>query len=322
MADFLQLRLPDTTTPSILHQTPWECGFYVFPPRFKVQYFNPGLVDWQGMRWLVTRRRRCAFQYAKNDISFWRLAPNNTLLSEHPLKIPTIRADEHWEDPRAIIFGGQLWVSYSNFYTRCQWVHQGIARVNHQMQAATVFHPQFGDNGVSIITNTGHEKNWLWFEPRNPEDHDGNPLMIYGAYPHTVVRFNKDRPKVWTGKGFRWSKGAVRGGTPPIFVDGLYWTFFHSSVELGPVAPRRRYYVGAYAFDPEPPFRILWRTSKPILTGSMHDPRDAGAPLCVFPCGALFDNGTWHVTMGVNDCACAWMRIPHAELENLTVKVR
>lgn len=321
MAATLQLRLPDTSTPSIVNQTPWECAYYHFPPRFKVQYFNPGLVDWQGNRWLVVRRRRCAFAYAKNDITLWRLAPNNTVLSEHELKIPTLRADEHWEDPRAVMFGGKLWVSYSNFYTRCQWVHQAIVRVNEQMQAATIFHPQFGGNGQTISTNTAHEKNWLWFAPQNPEEHNGSPLMIYGAYPHTVVRFG-EKPKVWTGKGFRWSKGTVRGGTPPVFIDGLYWTFFHSSIELGPTPPRRRYFMGAYAFDPEAPFRILWRTSKPLLIGSDKDPRDMGAPLCVFPCGALIDNGMWHVTLGVNDCACAWIKIPHKELESLTVKVR
>lgn len=314
------LRLPDTSTPSVVNQTPWPCGYYNFPKRYKVQYFNPGLVDWQSNRWLVTRRRRHAVTPGKNDISFWRISPNNELISEHPLKIPTIRIDEHWEDPRAINVNGQLWVSYSNFYTRCNWVHQGIVRVNKLLQASDICHPVYGDNGRSIHDNIGHEKNWLWFV-----DQEGQMRMVYAVWPHTVVKFDQTGYANETkGKGFRWTKGAVRGGTPPVFVesDNLYWTFFHSSVELGPTPPRRRYFMGAYAFEPEPPFRIVLRTSKPLLTGSEKDPREPSAPLCVFPCGALLDNVTWTVTFGVNDCACAWIKIPHEELRKLCIKVR
>lgn len=316
----LALRLPDLTPPSITAQTDWPCGFYSFPPRYKVQYFNPGLVDWMGARWLVTRRRRCAFVPAKNDITFWRLSPENTLLGELPLKIPTLRADEHWEDPRAIMHGGQLFVSYSNFYTRCRFVHQGLIVVNTHLQASNVWHPVYGGNGTSIHMNTNHEKNWLWFT-----DRDGDLRMVYAARPHTVVRFTPDgKAHTTTAKGVRWTKGIIRGGTPPVYVadDEMFWTFFHSSVELGPNPPRRRYYMGAYAFDSKPPFPIRYRSSIPLLVGNGKDHREPGAPLCVFPCGALLDRDVWHVTLGVNDCACAWIKIPHAELWDRMVKVR
>ncbi len=313
------LNRPDTSTPSVLQQTPWPCGFYQFPKRYKVQYFNPGLIDWQGHRWLVTRRRRNAIQPGKNDITFWRMQ-GGVPISEQPLKIPTIRSDEHWEDPRAFTVGDQLWVSYSSFYTRCHWVHQGLCRVNVMLQAADLCHPCYGDNRATIHANIGHEKNWIWFV-----DRENTVRMIYSAFPHTVVRFDRDgTPHAVSGKGFRWTKGAVRGGTPPIFVekDGLYWTFFHSSIDISPTPPRRRYFMGAYAFEPHAPFRIVLRSSKPILTGSEKDQRDPSAPLCVFPCGALLDGETWHVTFGVNDCACAWIKIPHDEMKEGCVKVR
>jgi predicted GH43/DUF377 family glycosyl hydrolase len=160
----LALKRPDTTVPSILNQE-WEAGFYTFPNRYKVQYFNPGIVDWLGKRWLVTRRRRYAVHPGKNDITFWRMVGNQPV-SEQQLKIPSIRLDEHWEDPRAINVNGQLWVSYSNFYSRGYWVHQAITRVNGLLQGGNVCHPIFGDNREGIRENTGHEKNWLWFEPR------------------------------------------------------------------------------------------------------------------------------------------------------------
>jgi hypothetical protein len=31
---------------------------------------------------------------------------------------------------------------------------------------------------------------------------------------------------------------------------------------------------------------------------------------------------TWTVTLGVNDCACAWIKIPHDELWSRTIKIR
>lgn len=311
---------PPVSTPSITSQTLWPCGYYNFPNRYKTQYFNPSLVDWQQNRWLVARRRRFAIHPGHNDIVMWRVSQTNTLLSEHPVKIPTTRLDEHWEDPRAIRIGDDLWISYSNFYTRCLYVHQGMARINRLLQATDICHPVYGGNGRTIHANSAHEKNWLWFVDRL-----GIVRMIYAAWPHTIVRFDRDGTShTTTAKGFRWTKGIVRGGTPPVYVaaDNLFWTFFHSSVELGPTPPRRRYYMGAYGFESSPPFRIMWRTSRPLLVGSENDPRDQGAPLCVFPCGALLDGLTWHVTLGVNDCACAWLKVPHEELTELCVKVR
>lgn len=317
------LVLPPRVTPSVLAQTPWRSGFYRFPSRYRVEYFNPSLCIWRNERWLVTRRRRCSFQPARNDLTMWRLTPDATALldgNERPVKIHSVRLDEHWEDPRALVLGDTLYLSFANFYTRCNYVHQGLAQINHAFQSVNLYHPLYGDNAPTISTQTGHEKNWLWFAPR-----DGGPLcMVYSAFPHTVVQFTPQRTREWTAKGIRWSKGLIRGGTPPVYVpeDDLYWSFFHSSVELGDTPPRRCYYMGAYAFDPAPPYRCRRRSSTALLIGSPEDPRPPSAPLCVFPCGALFDGATWHVTLGVNDIACAWMKIPHKELKQRCIPVR
>jgi predicted GH43/DUF377 family glycosyl hydrolase len=75
--------------------------------------------------------------------------------------------------------------------------------------------------------------------------------------------------------------------------------------------------MGAYKFHAMPPYEITGMTTDPILSGSMHDRRNPGAPACVFPCGALLQNGTWLVTLGVGDTACAWMEMPHEDLVKL-----
>ena len=40
-------------------------------------------------------------------------------------------------------------------------------------------------------------------------------------------------------------------------------------------------------------------------------------PMVVFPCGALFKDGKWTVSMGINDMASAWIEIPMDHLIKL-----
>lgn len=271
-----------------------------------------------GYRWLVARRRKFAVHPGRNDIVMWRLHNESIALLEYPIRFFPCKAEEHWEDPRAIVVNGCLYVSYSNFMTRGYYVHQGIAPVNNRFQGEP-YHPRYGLNSWSIRSNLGHEKNWLWFS------HEGELHFIYATRPHVVAR-TKGMTPIFTyeSPGFTWDYGLPRGGSPPVYVeeDGLYWSFFHSSRDIHPTTPpRRRYYMGAYAFEPWPPFRVVLYTRHPLLGGSENDPRELGAPLVVFPCGALISANTWTVSLGVNDCDCAWIKIPHEALRERVSKV-
>lgn len=308
---------PHIETPSILDQTPWLCGFYEISAHRSIQYFNPGLVDWLGSRWLVARRRRTKMHPGKNDIVFLRLKTESVCANEHPIKFRSSVHDEHWEDPRVILFNGSPFVSYSNFRMSFRWVHQAIARIDTRFQAQD-YHIEYETNGNALKENTGHQKNWTWF------DYGGVLHFVYSPSPHVVVKSGPNGvAEEFLTPGFQWKYGLPRGGTPPVYVeeDGLYWSFFHSSLDISPMPPRRRYYMGAYAFEAWPPFRPVMATALPLLTGSGKDPRELSAPHCVFPCGALLDGGTWTVSFGVNDCACAWIKIPHQEIRRLSYTV-
>jgi predicted GH43/DUF377 family glycosyl hydrolase len=121
-------------------------------------------------------------------------------------------------------------------------------------------------------------------------------------------------------KSLNWDYGIIRGGTPPVMTDNgdEYLTFFHS--RLPDEKHRWRYYMGAYAFESQPPFRITRITTEPLLAGSSADVWSKDKPLVVFPCGSRLKDGKWLVTMGVNDLASAWIEIPHADLEPLLKK--
>ena len=76
-----------------------------------------------------------------------------------------------------------------------------------------------------------------------------------------------------------------------------------------PVPPHwRRYYAGAYTFEPTPPYRIVEMSQRPILVGSQedghaHDPRniESWKPFVVWPAGVIPHKDGWSVSYGVND---------------------
>lgn len=321
---------PQYTAPSVLEQRS-GVAYYSFPKHHTrhIQYFNPSLAIWKGFPYLVARRRKTFIHPGRNDIVLWKLdAQGNIPPFTNPLPIHfhSIRPDEHFEDPRAVVSDGMLYVSYSTFLTRGQYVAQGFAEVNTMMQVSRKLHVDYGNNGSSPAVQRGNEKNWVWFR----EEFDRARLwrFVYSPAPQHIVvtplpnnSFDESR-----APGITWEYGLARGGTPPVLVmegEPFYWSFFHSSIDISTTPPRRRYYMGAYAFEPAAPFRPVLMTKEPLLIGSASDPREPSAPLCVFPCGALYDTPTrkWTVSMGINDCACARLNISHDELVSLALPV-
>jgi len=102
----------------------------------------------------------------------------------------------------------------------------------------------------------------------------------------------------------------------------LYWTFFHSSLPW--INGKRRYYMGAYAFEMKAPFRIVRMTTLPILTGTNQQDWWPGLPAVVFPCGAFFDSAKnqFVISYGINDVDCGYLRLPLSDLLEITKVIR
>jgi len=75
--------------------------------------------------------------------------------------------------------------------------------------------------------------------------------------------------------------------------------------------------MGAIAFELTSPFRPVFWTQEPILIASQNDPWAQRKPLVVFPCGAVFENDKWLISLGVNDLKSAWLEMPHNDLVQL-----
>lgn len=313
--------------PSITEQTKWPVGFFDFG-RAKtpdIRFFNCSIIRHNGELILFARRSHNIknLTVGMNDIVALKMNDQLVPMGGAKVGFPTTLHEQHHEDPRVCRMFGHLFVSATTFNVakdRRSWsgAHQVIGRLNDNFQVDYPADPIYGFNGGSPLMNTGNEKNWLWFE------HDGLPHMVYMTDPeHIVVQFkpNLIEPEIEYKTPFGhniWKHGHIRGGTPPVLVDGEYWTFFHSSTPW--LGSKRRYHMGALAFESKPPFKITRYTPLPLLSGSKNDEWHDFLPLVVFPCGAILEKGEWIITMGVNDCTSAWIKIPHEDILSLTRK--
>lgn len=306
---------------SITEQTPWPCRVLNFgkAQSNQVEYFNPSIVRTKDGLHLITRRSimHQGQPYGFNDLFVFKLGEDWVPLFGFKLRSPQEAAQEHQEDPRAFVRGDRIWVSSCNFILQVEtrfWTgaHQALFSFTEDWTPINRYDPRYAGNGGNVYQVTRNEKNWLWFF------YNDEPHMIYLSEPFRVVRFANPNWPVgeWETPGPKWKWGDIRGGTPPVLVDDLWWSFYHSS-NPAPEPVTRRYYMGAYAFENKPPFRVVRCTKKPLLTGSRNDPWAPKKKAVVFPCGAIYEKDSWLVSLGVNDMASAMIQIPHKDLARL-----
>lgn len=313
--------------PSILDQTRWPVSFVNYGRAMEIgtnpRFFNAGLVEHGGSLWLVSRKAEDVQGSHHGMNSLWAFRLGGDMRPIAGLKIPLCGPyrNQHFEDPRITKWQGRLWLSFCTFVVNPDYTwhgaHQGTAMLMDDWNVSSMHDPLYGANGGSVLQNTGNEKNWLWFE------HESELMCVYMTHPHTVLRWTfgptvAESFSTEANHFDRWKHGHARGGTPPVRVGDEYWSFFHSSLDGQAFNGKRRYYMGAYAFEAKPPFSVTRVSLKPLLIASEKDPFHPTLPAVVFPSGAVLRDGEWTVSMGVNDCATAIIRIPHGDIEKET----
>ncbi len=313
-------------TPSILEQAKssgWECEYYNFgkAEENNTDFFNPGIIERPDGLWLLTRASGLhpqGFMYGQNAIIAFKLDDTGKIPKYGKiLKWPVDNPQQHFEDPRGFYHStlNQTFIGCCTFTWNGpgDWSgpHQAFGAWDEDWESKKMDYPRIGGNPGSMEKITEHakyEKNWLWWLAQD------RLTLLYKANPWMVFQF-KDRwsdREEYSGAGLTWASGEIRGGTTPIQVGDLYFTFHHSSL---PWKGRyRRYYAGCLAFDAKPPFTPRLLTYEPLLTGSQNDTWSQRKPLVVFPCGAIYRDQKWLVTLGVNDLKSAWIEIPHKDL--------
>jgi predicted GH43/DUF377 family glycosyl hydrolase len=146
------------------------------------------------------------------------------------------------------------------------------------------------------------QKNWVPFEWNR------EILLGYTLHPHEILL-----PNLESGESVvsytshsqpKWRFGHLRGGTPAQLVDGEYLAFFHSSINLSSSASRGRYvlhyFMGAYTFSSEPPFKITKMTPVPIMADEFYTLSNAEKKV-IFPGGFIDEESLIHVVYGKDD---------------------
>lgn len=301
--------------PSITDQTGWKSGIFHIDHPPGQYWFNAGILMLNGKLYLSSRRM-CWPQY-RADIVFVEINRDMKALGVQELSYTPTFQNEHMEDGRCIALPGKadrFLLAASNFYISSNQ-HQALFEVEKTafgFRVVKAIRIEFAGNAKSIDRQIGMEKNWQFFI------HNRVLHFVHWISPtHTVCEVvGEDVVQTWkTDMVPVWAYGRPSGGTPPVRVGNLYWSFFHSSQRVGTM-DKKRYFMGAYAFDAKPPFQIRYMSKQPIMAGTRAHPVTLWHHLVVFPMGAIYDQITdeWLVTLGVNDCLNAWVRIPHQHL--------
>lgn len=275
--------------------------------------FNPSIIRWNGSLLLCFRdipnpkTPFFSFIYLVwlND----DFTPKSTPQVLHQLS-PWFPQPSRAEDARLIKVGERLYIVYSD--NKEKDLSRGGFRVYiAELKIEKNDFNVISDECLSIFEGESkqkREKNWV------PFDYHNNLLLAYSLTPHVI--FN---PLLGTGQcetfatsnsELYWDWGDLRGGTTALKInDSSYLSFFHSSKDMQSVHSDGKvvshYFMGAYIYDSEPPFKITNISPEPIVAknfynGTVYKPY--WKPIrCVFPCGYIVEGDDIWVTYGRQD---------------------
>jgi len=280
-----------------------------------VRAFNPGLLrDRDG--WLTAYRvvgpdGRRRIGLCRLDQGFQVVAGSPVAMTDHVrfrsgAAYPEV-AKQWFADPRLYRFGARLFV-----YWNSGWHEPHNCQFLQELDPATLL-PHGHPRELGLAGRRKLEKNWTFFTPSI-----GELRAVYSVTPHRILAgslegdgdltFEESARTEWSIAGYPECHGGLRGGTPPVLVDGRYWSFCHT-VHDG--ADGYRYAPAAYAFAASPPFAPLARPTRPLVLGNPFGGRRTYERLnpavgeVIYPCGAAWDDARWIISHGINDEYCA-----------------
>jgi predicted GH43/DUF377 family glycosyl hydrolase len=298
--------------PSVFVQTGFRIGVFDLGYSESRVFLNPAIYENNGLFLAVRQSDRVENHlFGINKIKLYSLDDNLRIVEAINAVIQDRFIGEQYEDPRVLVTDEQVYVSCCNYVLGDPYNSQQVLlEFDKEQTFSRTITPEYGGNNTKGSNTDKMEKNWTWFSKND---------LLYSVYlmsPHTVVQFTENGSPVTAYKTYshvvdQWQYGECRMGSNPVLVDGLYYNFFHSSL---PLRDRRIYFMGAYTFESEPPFRIVHLTPEPILCGSSQDINNFDNQWVIFPCGAVLIDSEWIVSFGINDERCGWVRIPHEKL--------
>jgi predicted GH43/DUF377 family glycosyl hydrolase len=240
-----------------------------------------------------------------------------------------------YEDPRMFWYRGKLFCAFTFLRLERNAQNQGLVELGRNFQVERLWFFDYQNNHNAAIREgstwlhpngyivkdqptTVYEKNWQFFS------YSGRLFFVYKINNHLVAEANLNTGKVDAEYDSKvrvsWKWGEPRGGTPPVLVDGKYWSFFHSHEVVGKRGTKV-YHAGVYVFDGQPPFRPRLISSAPLLSGDKRAKKVLWKHVAVFPCGAILNGDEWLVSYGFNDHSLKIARASHESLKKTLIKI-
>jgi predicted GH43/DUF377 family glycosyl hydrolase len=257
---------------------------------------------------------RCHDNNSAFDTGFWHACKRSQLwvarldaetyqpVSHTKIEIPL----ENCEDPRAVVHDGRIYVFFTHFTQGNGQKYDPYVAVLDGDFNVVELHP------IGLFGRGETEKNWQFFRHKNAWH------AVYSHEPWQIVCFDSQ----WRGYAihkanvdFAFPLGELRGGTPPVLVDGSFWTWFHA-VWIHPDKKKRVYSAGVVSFEGNNPYTPTGVSLFPLIMPDLGAASWVKQARIVFPCGALFDEGKreWVVSCGAGDTETRLDFIPHKKV--------
>jgi len=311
---WLESPMPANVLEALERNRPKPQEFWLFDQstmeRPDMRAYNPSILRHDGKLIMVYRRHGledlgpegCG---STSEVVLCDVGGDLRTLSNHRV-IPGLRGP-HSEDCRIFHHNDRLHLSYTStrYLQGGGWECEMQAALYDAGGAHAHYDNRFGFNGSLF------EKNWTYFSHRE------GLRFVYQIEPFVVFEVGTRRS--WSHRHLgEWVFGVPHGGTPPVKVGELWYSFFHSY--RWDLEHKRRYFIGAYAFDDS--MRVRMFTPWPLLMAHEEDgfifrlEDSKWHPLVVFPCGAIMEDGVWTVSVGINDSYSGIFRVSHESLVN------
>jgi predicted GH43/DUF377 family glycosyl hydrolase len=276
--------------------------------------FNPSIIRWDGRLLLSFRNlppQADKMKFNSDLYLIWLDDDFNPVSAPQLLEIrrPNDPTHSRAEDPRLVLIDKQLYIIYSD-NTDLKITAKGF-----RMYRAELYH--IGDK--IIIQNLEKMSEWAGQNPERreknwvPFDHKGQMLLAYNLSPHHILRpiFGTDflEELSCSNSQLDWKWGWIRGGTPAIQIGDEYLSLFHSQIKMTSVHSQGKemlhYFMGAYTFSSEYPFKINKISPEPIRGKDFYHgleyERYWGSIRVVFPCGLIVEDPYIYVSYGRQD---------------------
>jgi predicted GH43/DUF377 family glycosyl hydrolase len=288
--------------------------------------FNPSIVEY-GDGYLMSFRHFTLEEEKKvSYIGLMRLnkdfSPKGTpVLLNTRTKHPAVPSRS--EDARIFYVDGRLYVVYNDDVSP----KNNTPRKMYYAEILETDESFICTAPLRLSSNAGplhrDEKNWI------PFDFDGQLYFSYSINPHKILyptnQTNHYSARYSTHGDIEWNWGELRGGTPAVLFEDSYVAFFHSMNYIKSIysddEEKYHYYMGAYLFEPEPPFNVTHMSATPILGMGLFESDKPREKVVVFPGGFVADDHYFWVVYGKDDSECWVVKLDKFQLINTLVSV-